>query len=77
MTDEKQTNHILVPKHEVCKEEEVQEILSKFNIKKDQLPKISHKDAEIVNLALERGAVIKIFRSSKTEPNSLFYRVIA
>ncbi|MDP3916781.1 MAG: DNA-directed RNA polymerase subunit RpoH/Rpb5 C-terminal domain-containing protein [Nanoarchaeota archaeon] len=73
---EEKINHILVPKHEVCTEEEVKEILSKYNIKKDQLPRMSHKDVTIVSLDLASGTVVKIFRSNKTEPNSIFYRVV-
>ncbi|MBT6402324.1 DNA-directed RNA polymerase subunit H [Candidatus Woesearchaeota archaeon] len=68
--------HQLIPKQEVCTEEEISEILTKYNIKLEQLPSISVKDPSIATLDLEHGAVIKIHRSSKTEPNSLFYRTV-
>jgi len=70
------TNHILVPLHEQCKEEEVNKILSKYNIKKNQLPKISVKDPAIAHLNLESGQVVKITRNGKTEPNAIFYRLV-
>jgi DNA-directed RNA polymerase subunit H (RpoH/RPB5) len=75
---EEQTSikHQLIPKQEVCTEEEISEILTKYNIKIEQLPSISVKDPSIATLDLEPGAVIRIHRSSKTEPNSLFYRVV-
>ncbi len=68
--------HNLVPKQEVCTPEETAEILSKFNIKIDQLPMISKKDPSLVELGVEEGTVIRIHRSSETEPSSLFYRVV-
>ncbi|MBT3866099.1 DNA-directed RNA polymerase subunit H [Candidatus Woesearchaeota archaeon] len=77
MAEEKTSiKHNLIPKQEVCTEEEVKEILSKYNIKIEQLPLISFKDPSIAFLDLEPGAVIKIHRSSKTEPSSLFYRLV-
>ncbi len=77
MAEEKTSiNHSLIPKQEVCTEEEVKEILSKYNIKIEQLPLISFKDPSIANLELEQGTVIKIHRTSKTEPVSIFYRLV-
>ncbi|MBT3262642.1 DNA-directed RNA polymerase subunit H [Candidatus Woesearchaeota archaeon] len=69
-------NHALVPKQVVCDKEEVSRLLSKYNIRKDQLPKVSIKDPSIQVLELEPGDIIKISRSSQTEPSSLFYRVV-
>ena len=78
MAEETQTsiNHVLVPKCTLCTEEQVKNLLSKYNIRRDQLPKISQKDPSIINLALETGIVLKFNRSSKTEPDSKFYRVV-
>ena len=77
MAEEKTSiNHSLIPKQEVCSEDEVKEILSKYNIKIEQLPLINFKDPSIAHLELEPGTVIKIHRSSKTEPTSLFYRLV-
>jgi len=69
-------NHVLVPKQVICDEEEVSKVLSKYNIRKDQLPKVSIKDPSILALEVEAGDVIKINRSSQTEPTSVFYRVV-
>jgi DNA-directed RNA polymerase subunit H (RpoH/RPB5) len=78
MAEETQTsiNHLLVPKCTLCTEEQVKNILAKYNIRKDQLPKISKKDPSIINLALETGTVLMFNRASKTEPDSKFYRVV-
>ena len=71
----KSIEHILVPKHELCNEEELKKILSKYNIRKQQLPKISIKDPAIAHLGLERGILLKIERKSRTQGKSTFYRI--
>ncbi len=78
MAEERQQyiDHTLVPKHTRCSEEEVEKVLSKFNVKKQQLPRISMNDPVIVHKAYEPGTIIKIERTSKTEPKSLFYRMV-
>jgi DNA-directed RNA polymerase subunit H len=70
----KSIEHILVPKHELCNEEELKKILSKYNIKKRQLPSISTKDPAIAHLGLERGVVIRIERKSRTNLKTTFFR---
>jgi len=72
--ESKGIEHVFVPKHEPCTEEETKKILSKYNIKKQQLPKISLKDPAILHLNLEPGTVLKIERNSRTEGKSTFYR---
>jgi DNA-directed RNA polymerase subunit H len=77
MAEEKTSiEHTLVPKYAICSDDEIKELLSKYNIQKDRIPKISFKDPSIINEELEPGTVLKISRKSKTEPNSFFYRVV-
>jgi len=71
-------SHILIPKHEVMADDEVEELLKKYNITKDKLPKIYEFDAAISGLNPEPkpGEVIKILRKSPTAGNIFYYRVV-
>ena len=68
--------HILVPKHILLGAEEVTNLLKKFNITINQLPRISSKDAVVKILDAKPGDVIKILRKSETAGTSEFYRVV-
>lgn len=70
------SNHIFVPKHIKLTEKEAEELLKKFNISRDQLPKIPKKDPAITSLEPERGDIIKILRESPTAGKSIYYRVV-
>ncbi len=68
--------HELVPKHEICSEEEVNELLKRYNISKEQLPKILLTDPVVKALGAKPGDVIKIIRNSKISGKSIYYRVV-
>jgi len=72
---------MLVPEHRLLSEKEAQELLDRYQVDRDRLPKIRKKDPEI--LLLERvtgeipiGSVIKITRKSPTAGETVFYRVV-
>ena len=69
-------DHTLVPKHTKLSEEEAKAILLKYNINKNQLPKISIKDVAIKEMDIKKGDIIKIERKSETAGKSFFYRVV-
>ena len=69
-------DHILVPKHILLTPEETINLLKKYNITPNQLPKISSKDPAIKLLNAKKGDVIKILRKSETAGISEFYRII-
>ena len=69
-------DHILVPKHVLLSQEEIVNLLKKFNIILNQLPKIIIKDPVIKSLNAKKGDVVKIFRKSETAGISEFYRVV-
>jgi len=56
--------------------EEVEELLKKYNVTKDKLPKIYEFDAAISKLSAKPGDVIKITRKSPTAGIAFYYRVV-
>ena len=69
-------DHKLVPPTTVISEQEVQDLLKKYNISSTkQLPEVSRFDPVSLAICLRPGQVCKIERSSPTAMNSIFYRV--
>ena len=62
--------HILQPKHSKLNEKEAQELLSKLNISKSQLPKILSTDSALPE-GCNAGDIVKIER--KQEDKTYFY----
>ena len=77
---EKETIEILkhkyVPKYSILKEEEIQELLVKYNISPKQLPKMLSNDPIAKLLGVKPGSILKIVRRSPTTNESVTYRVI-
>ncbi len=67
-----------MPKHEIMTEEEVKELLEKYKVTKDKLPKIYESDPALLDLSPrpKPGDVIKIYRKSPTAGESIYYRVV-
>ena len=70
------TKHVLVPKHIKLNQEEINELLQKYNVSLRQLPRISVKDPMSKLLDAKIGDVIKIIRKSQTASQSEFFRVV-
>jgi DNA-directed RNA polymerase subunit H (RpoH/RPB5) len=69
-------NHSLVPPHYVMNENEVQQIMIKYNIKdKSLFPDISRFDPVARAIGLRPGQVCHILRPSKTAITSNYYRI--
>ncbi len=66
--------HILQPKHIKLNEKETEEVLTKLNISKSQLPKILSSDVGLPE-GCEVGSVVKIERKENSELN-IYYRVV-
>jgi DNA-directed RNA polymerase subunit H (RpoH/RPB5) len=68
--------HVLVPKHRVMAENEVKEVMRKYNITHiNQFPDISRFDPVARVIGLRPGEVCHILRPSKTAIESDYYRV--
>ncbi len=68
------TEHTLVPKHEVIKKEEIDEVLTKFHCTVFDLPKILDTDPVVLRIGAKPGDVLKITRASATAGSSFYYR---
>ncbi len=66
--------HILQPKHSKLSEKESEELLSKLNISKAQLPKILSTDPGLPEGCVV-GDIIKIERKEEDKVN-LYFRVV-
>ncbi|MDY6789152.1 MAG: DNA-directed RNA polymerase subunit H [Candidatus Nanohaloarchaea archaeon] len=69
-------SHELVPEHRKMDEEEVEQLLDKFNINRQNLPEISQKDPVARKLDVEPGDVVHIKRDSPTAGETDYYRVV-
>jgi DNA-directed RNA polymerase subunit H len=68
--------HRLVPKHEKMTEEEVSELLEKYQVSLKQLPKILLADPALRGLDAEVFDVVRISRKSPTSGDVKYYRVV-
>ena len=68
--------HKLVPNHEILSDKERKELLDKYNIEPEQLPKILDSDAAIISIGAEPGQIIRITRKSRTAKYATAYRFV-
>ncbi|MBL7206230.1 MAG: DNA-directed RNA polymerase subunit H [Candidatus Aenigmarchaeota archaeon] len=68
--------HQLVPKHEILSSKEKREVLKKFNIEKEKLPRISVSDSVVKVIGAKPGDLIRITRKSPTSGKAIYYRFV-
>lgn len=64
----------MVPDHQKMSEEEVGDLLSRYQITLDQLPRIYSDDPAVKSIGAKIGDVIKITRNSQTVGIAESYR---
>jgi DNA-directed RNA polymerase subunit H (RpoH/RPB5) len=69
-------DHESVPEHRKMEEDEVEEVLDRFEAEKEDLPKIERTDAALKQMDVEVGDVIEIKRSSPTAGKTTYYRQV-
>ena len=68
--------HVLIPKHTKLSQKAKEDLLEKYSLTEQQLPRILMNDPAIVKLDAKVGDVIKIIRKTRTAGTSEFYRVV-
>ena len=68
--------HVMVPDHQIMSEEEVSELLTRYNITTEQLPKIYHDDPAVKTISAEADDVIRIIRASHTAGRAEAFRLV-
>lgn len=68
--------HKLVPRHEILSKKEREELLNKFGINEEQLPKIFRSDPVSKKMNVKVGDTIRITRNSITAGESVYYRIV-
>ena len=68
--------HEMVPKHEVLSKKETEELLKKYGITSDNLPKINENDPVVQVIKAKKGDVLKIIRRSPTAGEAVYFRLV-
>ncbi|ERG98642.1 MAG: DNA-directed RNA polymerase, subunit H, RpoH/RPB5 [Haloquadratum sp. J07HQX50] len=69
------TQHNLVPEHIIIDDDEIQDILDAYDIRRSNLPKIQRRDPALPDEA-SVGDVVKIVRDSRTTDTAVSYRLV-
>jgi DNA-directed RNA polymerase subunit H (RpoH/RPB5) len=69
-------DHDLVPLHEIISEKEKNDLLKKYKIEPNQIPKILDTDPVCISIGAKPGQILKIFRKSHTAGESFSYRFV-
>jgi len=69
-------NHKLVPVHMIISEKERGELLMKYNIEPNKLPKILDTDPVSIYIGAKPGQILKIIRKSHTAKEAVSYRLV-
>ncbi len=69
-------NHEIVPLHEILPEEEAAPLLEKYDIVKEQLPKIKATDPAARVVSAKPGQILRITRASPTAGRFIAHRLV-
>ncbi|MCI7291680.1 DNA-directed RNA polymerase subunit H [Methanobrevibacter woesei] len=68
--------HMLVPKHEIMSDSEIEDELSDADFVKEDLPKIKIDDPVVKHIDAKVGDVLRITRDSPTAGEFITYRIV-
>jgi len=69
------SKHELVPEHEVVEEDELDDVLDEYDIRRTDLPKLKRSDPAAPDEAAV-GDVVRIVRDSRTTDEAITYRLV-
>ncbi|UZE91793.1 MAG: DNA-directed RNA polymerase subunit H [Methanosarcinales archaeon] len=69
-------DHEIVPEHVIISKKDVEALLVKYSITKEQLPKIKSADPVCKEIDAKSDDVVKITRNSPTAGKSIAYRLV-
>ena len=69
-------NHDLVPLHQIITEKEKKDLLKKYKIEPNKLPKILDTDPVCISIGAKPGQIVKITRKSQTANEAVAYRLV-
>ncbi|WP_439028466.1 DNA-directed RNA polymerase subunit H [Haloarchaeobius sp. DT45] len=69
------SQHEMVPEHTVLDDDELEDVLTEYDIDSTDLPKIKRTDPALPDDA-EVGDVIKVVRNSRTTDEAVVYRLV-
>jgi len=70
------TKHVMVPDHQIMTADEVKNLLARYDISYEHLPKIYNDDPVMKAISANTGDVIRITRSSQTAGIAESYRFV-
>lgn len=68
--------HELVPRHEVLSAAEAKQVLERYHIFPEQLPKITVSDPVCKAIGAKPGQVVRVKRKSPTAGEAIAYRLV-
>jgi DNA-directed RNA polymerase, subunit H (EC 2.7.7.6) len=69
------TRHELVPEHRLLDDDEIEEMLTEYDVERPNLPKIKRTDPALPDDA-DLGDVVEIVRDSRTTDRAVIYRLV-
>jgi DNA-directed RNA polymerase subunit H len=69
-------DHEIVPEHILLDEEEAEDVLERYGVEREMLPRIKASDPAAKEIGAKPGDVIKIIRKSYTAGETEFYRLV-
>jgi DNA-directed RNA polymerase subunit H len=67
-------DHFLVPKHVLLSTQQAAELMKKYGLNPNQMPKILRTDSAIIDMLPKKGDIVKIVRDSPTAGKTIYYR---
>ena len=67
-------DHFLVPKHVLLSAKQGEELVKKYGLSLEQIPRILRVDPAIKDMLPKKGDIVKIVRDSPTAGKTIYYR---